>query len=123
MNATTDHLGLPRFERVPPLKNWHAGADLIPGTPPTAADLSGLAELYSADLTVFEQLSGLDTSAWSTRQILDGRLDPAELAARFATKVAPASMVEGFGLREAAGRGVRGARRSRACARRTSTPR
>lgn len=90
VNATTDHLGLPRFERVPPLKNWHAGADLIPGTPPTAADLSGLAELYSADLAVFEQLSGLDTSAWPTRQILDGRLDPAELAARFATKVGTA---------------------------------
>ena len=67
VHRTTDFLGLPRFERVPPLKNWHAGAEQIPGTPPTAADLAGLADLYAADLAVFEELSGIDTAHWSTR--------------------------------------------------------
>ncbi len=90
IHRTTDFLGLPRFERVPPLKNWHAGADLIPGTPPSAADLTELADLYARDLAVIEERSGIDTSAWATRRILDGTLDPAELAAKLATKVLPA---------------------------------
>jgi hypothetical protein len=87
INRTTDFLGLPRFERVPPLKNWHAGADLIPGTPPTAADMTWLADLYARDLAAFEELSSIDTSAWATRRILEGALDPAELAAKLATRI------------------------------------
>ena len=87
VDRTTDFLGLPRFERVPPLRNWHAGADAVPGTAPTADDVARLAELYARDLAVFEELSGIDTSAWPTRLVLDGELDPAELAARFARKV------------------------------------
>lgn len=92
VHRTTDFLGLPRFDRVPPLKNWHAGAEQIPGTPPTARDLAGLAGLYAADLAVFEGLSGIDTSLWSTRRILDGSLEPAELAAKLALRVAPAAL-------------------------------
>ena len=72
---------------MPPLKNWHAGADQVPGTAPTADDLARVAELYAKDLALFEELSGIDTSAWPTRRILDGDLDPGELAARFARKV------------------------------------
>lgn len=90
VHRTTDFLGLPRFERVPPLRNWHAGAERVPGTAPTAADVVRLAELYAADLAEFERLSGLDTSRWPTRLVLDGALDPGELAERFARKVAPA---------------------------------
>ena len=37
--------------------------ELVTGTPPTAEDLQSLAELYAADLAVFDRLSGLDTSA------------------------------------------------------------
>lgn len=87
IDRTTDFLGLPRFERVPPLRNWHAGADTVPGTAPSADDVSRLAELYAKDLAVFEELSGLDTSAWPTRLVLDGGMDPGELAARFGRKV------------------------------------
>ena len=90
VDAATDHLGLPRFERVPPLQNWHAGASRVPGTPPSAASLAEIATIYAEDLARFESLSGLDTSAWPTRRILDGALDPAELAATFARKVASA---------------------------------
>ncbi|MDT0182781.1 sulfotransferase domain-containing protein [Microbacterium sp. ARD31] len=87
IDRTTDFLGLPRFEQVPPLRNWHAGADVVPGTAPTADDVSRLAELYAKDLALFEELSGIVTSAWPTRLVLDGRMDPGELATRFARKV------------------------------------
>jgi hypothetical protein len=87
VHRTTDFLELPRFERVPPLKNWHAGAELVPGTAPTADEVSRLAETYARDLALFEELSDIDTSAWPTRLVLDGELDPGELAARFARKV------------------------------------
>jgi len=89
VDRATDHLGLPRFEEHPPLRNRYAGASLVTGTAPTAADLASLAELYADDLAVFDQLSGLDTSGWPTTRILAGTLDPGELAARLAKKVAP----------------------------------
>jgi hypothetical protein len=87
VHRTTDFLDLPRFEHVPPLKNWHAGAEQVPGTAPTADDLARVAEVYARDLALFEELSGIDTSAWPTRLVLDGGMDPGELAARFARKV------------------------------------
>lgn len=88
LDRATDHLGLPRFEQRPPLRNRYAGAELVTGTAPTAVEIADLAELYAADLALFDRLSGLDTSAWPTTRILAGTLDPAELAARFATRVA-----------------------------------
>ena len=87
VHRATDFLDLPRFERVPPLRNWHAGAEQIAGTAPTGDDLARVAEIYAKDLALFEELSEIDTSPWPTRLILDGDLDPAELAARFARKV------------------------------------
>ena len=78
---------LPRFEHVPPLRNRYAGAELVTGTAPTADDLARLAAVYARDLALFEELSGIDTSAWPTRLVLAGTLDPGELAARFARKV------------------------------------
>lgn len=89
VNATTDHIGLPRFDSIPALKNRYAGAESITGTAPSGEDLVRLAALYADDMALFEQLSGLDTSAWPTRRILAGSLDPGELAAKFATKVRP----------------------------------
>jgi hypothetical protein len=87
VDRLTDHVGLSRFRSKPPLENRYAGAELVVGTAPTADELARLAEHYRHDLAVFERLSGLDTTAWPTRLILDGRLDPAELAARFARRV------------------------------------
>lgn len=87
VDRTTDHLSLPRFTERPQLKNWYAGAEKITGTAPTAKELADLAELYGPDLEVFAELSGLDTSDWATRRILDGTLDPGALAARFADKI------------------------------------
>ena len=91
VDRATDHLGLPRFDRHPPLRNRYAGASVVTGTAPSASDLVSLAQLYAADLAVFDQLSGLDTSDWPTTRILAGTLDPEELAVKLATKVAPVS--------------------------------
>ena len=44
------------------------------------------ADTYADDLMTFTRLSGLDTSGWSTQRILDGDLDPEELAERLARK-------------------------------------
>lgn len=88
VDRVTDFLGLPRFEQRPPLRNRYAGAELVTGTAPTAGEIADLAELYADDTAHFTRLSGIDTSAWPTTRILAGDLDPAELADRFATKVA-----------------------------------
>lgn len=87
VDRVTDHLGLPRFDERPPLRNRYAGADQVSGTAPTADDISGLVELYADDLALFGRLSGIDTSAWPTARILAGEMDPAELADRFAPRV------------------------------------
>lgn len=90
VDRVTDFLELPRFEQKPPLRNRYAGADLVPGTAPTADEISGLVELYADDLALFARLSGIDTTAWPTSRILAGDMEPGELAERFAAKVAPA---------------------------------
>lgn len=89
VERTIAHLGLPAFDEVPPLKNRYAGAEQVTGTAPTGEDLAALAQLYASDLALFTELSGLDTSQWPTSRILAGTMDPAELAAKFAVKVAP----------------------------------
>lgn len=89
VDRVTDHLGLPRFEERPPLRNRYAGASQVTGTPPTPGEIADLAELYADDLSLFGRLSGLETEHWPTARILAGTLDPAELAERLAAKVAP----------------------------------
>lgn len=89
VDRVTDFLELPRFRERPPLRNRYAGAELVPGTAPTPGEVADLAELYADDLALFDRLSGIDTSAWPTSRILAGDLDPAELAGRFAARVAP----------------------------------
>jgi hypothetical protein len=91
VHRVTDHIGIRPFREVPPLRPAMAAPESVPGTPPTAAEIATLADVYAADLARFADLSGLDISAWPTRRILDGDLDPGELAARFGAKVEPVS--------------------------------
>ena len=86
VRAATDHLGLPRFSATPPLRNRYAGADRVNGTAPSAGDVARLAARYAEDLALFERLSGIDTSTWPTRRVLDASLDPEELAVRLASR-------------------------------------
>lgn len=87
LDRVTDFLGLHRFRAYPPLRQTLTGPSRLEGTAPTGTDLAELAGLYAADLERFARLSGIDVSTWSTRRILDGTLDPEELAQRLASKV------------------------------------
>ena len=88
VHRTTDFLELPRFEQraaAAELARRGRARSPAPRRPPTT--WQRVAEVYATDLALFEELSGIDTSAWPTRLVLDGDLDPGELAARFARKV------------------------------------
>lgn len=87
MDRMTDHLGVERFAETPELLHKMGVWPKVEGTAPTGADIAGLAELYAADLELFARLSGIDVSTWPTRRILDGDLDPAELAEKLGTKI------------------------------------
>lgn len=80
LDRVTDFLGVERYRKYPELQKRNASPDNHEGLPPTGEDLARLADLYAEDLADFTELSGLDTSAWSTARILAGSLDPAELA-------------------------------------------
>ena len=97
LDRVTDHLGLDRFSEPPPMRHELAGADQVSGTAPTADDLLRIAQRYADDLARLPDVpiaAGLDFSGWPTRQILDGRLDPADLAAKFARRVAPTDLTD-----------------------------
>jgi hypothetical protein len=87
LDQLTDFLGVDRYHRHPEPGRQMSGPDRVVGTPPSAADLTSLAKLYEADLAQFGDVSGLDVDAWPTSQILSGRLDPEDLATKFAARV------------------------------------
>lgn len=85
LDQLCDHAGIARFDRHPALVSQRTARN-HEGTPPTVADIEYLADYYADDLARFPALSGVDVSAWPTARILAGTLDPAELAASFATR-------------------------------------
>ncbi len=89
LDAITDFLGLRRFAGLPgghpPLRTNPTPADQD-GVPPSEADIGYLVERFSPDLATFEQLSGMDISAWPTRRIERGEMTPRELVEKFARK-------------------------------------
>lgn len=86
LDRLTDHLGIHRFRNYPKLRENPTPRDQE-GEPISAEDMRRLADRYADDLAEFEGLSGIDTATWPTRQLLDGRLDAAELAERFSRKL------------------------------------
>ncbi|GAA2134060.1 sulfotransferase [Nocardioides bigeumensis] len=90
LDAITDHLGLHRFRRYPPLGH-NPTPEEHTGVPPTADDIERLVARYADDLTLFEQLSGLDVSSWPTRRIATGSMPAEELADKFARRFVPSS--------------------------------
>ncbi len=93
LDQVTDHLGLRRFRRAPALRHELAGAEQVVGTAPTADELMRIAQRYASDLQALARepvAAGLDLDQWPTVQLLDGRLDPVGLAARYARRVVPA---------------------------------
>jgi hypothetical protein len=90
LDRATDLLGLPRFETYPTLDHRMATPG-VTSDRPTVAAVEGLVEWYADDLVLFERLSGLDTSSWPTRQVIDGTLEIEALHAKLCAKLAPAS--------------------------------
>ncbi|MEP9362466.1 sulfotransferase [Nocardioides sp. CN2-186] len=87
VDAITDFLGLDRFVRQPRLPHALPGRPATTDDVPTGSDITGLVEVYRADFELFKQLSGLDVAHWPIQRLIDGRLDPAELADQFAAKL------------------------------------
>lgn len=82
----TDFLDLSPYRNTPRAGVFNRSPADLDGPAPTGAMFARLAERYAPDLELFERLSGIDTAGWSTRKILDGTLDPAELAERLGRK-------------------------------------
>lgn len=86
LDTMTDFLGLHRFGRAIDERPRNSHERRLDAAPPTGADLRLLADTYADDLATFTRLSGIDTSTWSTTRIVEGDLDPEELADRLARK-------------------------------------
>ena len=91
LDRATDLLGLPQFETYPSLDHRMATSAKVPSEQPTLAAIEGLVEWYADDLVLFEQLSGLDTSSWPTRRVIDGTLEIEALHAKLCATLAPPS--------------------------------
>jgi hypothetical protein len=87
LDGVTDFLEIPRFETYPPLTNKMPGRPTVVGTAPTGEDIEYLVGRYREDFEKFKALSGLDVSEWPLQQLVDGTLDPEELAGKYAAKV------------------------------------
>jgi hypothetical protein len=87
LDQATELLGLPRYAEYPHETQRMATPDANAGTAPSVADVERLVTRYADDLTLFEQLSHVDTSAWPTRQTLDGALSIADLHGRLCDKL------------------------------------
>lgn len=90
LDRITDHLGVDRFAEPPAMRHELAGAEQVSGTAPTGEQLLRIARRYADDLDRLPSVpiaADLDVSRWPTRRLLDGDLDPDELAATFARRV------------------------------------
>lgn len=79
-------LGIGPWHQYPTQRENPTPRDQV-GAPPTADDMSRLAEVYADDLAEFATLSGFDVSTWPTALIAAGTLSPADLASQLARKV------------------------------------
>ena len=75
------------FESLPDVRHERAAPERLVAEPPSAADVSELAELYATDLESFAITSGLDVSTWPTTRVLRGSLPASDLAATLAARV------------------------------------
>ncbi|HEY3528649.1 MAG TPA: sulfotransferase [Nocardioides sp.] len=87
LDRATDLLGLPRFASYPALPRRMAGPTTNPGPRPSVVAVEGLVRRYADDLSLFADLSGLDISAWPTRQAAEGQLAVPELRDRLCDRL------------------------------------
>ena len=87
LDATTDFLGIERFTDYPPVLHQNQTPTDHTGRAPSVAQVAGLVERFAPDLTRLEELSGLDTSAWSTSRVAAGELSADQLTAKLLGKL------------------------------------
>ena len=96
LDRVTRFLGVQPFAKPPDIPAANTSLQNLVARPPTADDISALAELYVDDLAKFADLSGIDVSTWPTMRLRAGTLSPAEVASRMsrrASLVSPAPNV------------------------------
>ena len=82
-----ESLGLPPYlEPVESFFRSPTQSNMQGPPPPTGEDIRTLADRYREDLQLFTELSGLDTSSWTTSRILAGPLDPDQVADKLGRK-------------------------------------
>lgn len=85
LEATLDRIaqfiGVAPFTEMPTPEHERAAPQRLRAAPPSADDVSALAELYATDLAGFAETSGVDVSAWPTVRVLAGSMDPGDFAA------------------------------------------
>ena len=87
LDATTDFLGIKRFAHYPPVLHQNQTPTDHTGRAPSVGQVAGLVERFAPDLARLEELSGLDTSAWSTSRVAAGELSADELTAKLLAKL------------------------------------
>lgn len=86
----TDFLGVAPYRSLPADRRRHPTPPVTDRPAPSPEVLERLAQGYAEDLALFERLTGIDTSAWTTRQLLDGRLAADDLAVKLHRKATQA---------------------------------
>jgi hypothetical protein len=89
LDGVTDFLGIHRFRTRHELRNSFPGKPEARGTSPTEEDITYLVDAYRQDFETFKKLSHLDVSHWPLQRVIDGDLEPADLAAQFGKKFLP----------------------------------
>ncbi|WP_298748245.1 sulfotransferase [uncultured Nocardioides sp.] len=79
-------LGLAPYQKVVEPQARSASRTDLEGEAPTAEDVEVLLAAYAEDLPLFERLSGIDTSGWTTSKLIRGELSPAEVAEKLGRK-------------------------------------
>ena len=87
LDRATDHLGIGRFKRYPELVQKSATSTSNTGPAPTVGALEQIVAGYADDLDLFERLTDIDTSSWSTRRVLSGELPIEAFHARICAKL------------------------------------
>lgn len=85
--ATTDFLGLARFQRYPEVQHRNQTPTDHVGAAPTVAQVTALVERYRPDLALLGELSGLDTGHWPTCRVLAGSLSVEEFTQTLVRKL------------------------------------
>lgn len=86
----TDFLQIKPYRAIPADRRRHPTPPVTGRPAPSAAVIERLAEGYADDLALFERLTGVATEGWATRQVLDGRMSAADLAAKLHRKATQA---------------------------------